>query len=95
MSFFFSVIIRTKCYNFTVSIASIDNFDLVIGKLKINNTKKSHFQAPFQQLYNLDHQNKRNNELYRHVLYLNNFHKTGIGTLLTDEGGKERSSKLV
>ena len=29
MSFFFSVIIRTKFYNFTVSIASIDHFDLV------------------------------------------------------------------
>ena len=29
MSFFFSVIIRLKCYNFTVSIASIDHFDFV------------------------------------------------------------------
>ena len=29
MSFFFSVNIRTKCYNFTVSIASIDHFGFV------------------------------------------------------------------
>ena len=29
------------------------------------------------------------------LLYLNNLHKTGIGTLLIDEGGNERFSKYV
>ena len=34
MSFLFFVIIRLKCYNFTVSIASIDHFDLISTPLE-------------------------------------------------------------
>ena len=32
--------------------------------------------------FNLDHKNQRDNDGNRHVLYLNNFHKTGIETFL-------------
>ena len=56
------------------------NFQYYISVVATHDLHSLHL-APDQHVslrysnHNLDHQNQRNNEVYRHVLYLNNFHK--------------------